>query len=524
MSAERLAVKTIKRLLELRFQAKLSQRQVGKALGCGRTTIQRYEKLAIENNLTDFSLIGSLSESELLQRLGLEDGFQFLSAPLRKKEMQPNWSEVYRELSKRHVTLALLWEEYKGENPEGYQYSQFCEHYRRWKNTLSVSLRQEHKAGEKLFVDYAGSSVGIVNPATGEVREAQIFVGVLGASSYTYVEATWSQVLSDWLMSHRRCFEYFEGVPQIIVPDNLRSGVTKPDRYEARINRSYQDLAEHYGACVIPTRVRRPKDKAKVEAGVLLASRWILAALRNTTFYSLEELNEAIWELLEKLNNKKMRHFKRSRRELFESVDKPALGILRTEPYVFSEWKQARVNIDYHIVFDDHFYSVPHPLTGQEVQVRATSQTIEIFLKSDRVASHRRSHRKGGFTTDESHRPISHQEHLKWTPERIICWGKSKGENTGLFIRHLITTKAHPEQGYRSAQGIIRLADKYGSQRLNQACGNAIAIGSISYRTVKNMLKNGMDKVAPPSSKSRDLNQQDFFASNENIRGKEYYH
>ena len=516
-------MKTIKRLFELRYQAKLSQRQVAKALGCGRTTIQRYERIASKKGLTDFSLINSLSEQELLCRLGLGGDFRFLSTPLRKDKLLPDWSEIYRELSKKHVTLALLWSEYKEDNPEGYQYSQFCEHYKRWRQKLSVSLRQEHKAGEKAFVDYAGSTIDIIDSETGEVRAAQIFVGVLGVSSYTYVETTWSQSLPDWLMSHRRMFEFFSGVPQILVPDNLLSGITKPDRYEATVNRSYQDLSEHYETCVIPARVRKPKDKAKAEAGVLLASRWILAALRNKTFCSLEELNEAIQVLLEKLNNKKMRHFKKSRRELFEAIDQPALGSLRSKPYIFSEWKAARVNIDYHIIFDDHFYSVPYQLTKQEVQLRATSQTVEIFHKSTRVASHRRSSRKGGFTTDPSHRPLSHQAHLEWPPERIIKWAKSKGDNTGLFIQHLINTKAHPEQGYRSALGVIRLADKYGNVRLNQACGNAIAIASISYQTVKNMLKNGMEKVAPPS-KNKTTKQQDFFTSNENVRGKECYH
>ena len=516
-------MKTVKRLLELRFQAGLSQRQVAEALGCGRTTIQRYEKIAIEKGLTDFCLVSPLSEQELLFRLGLQSAFEFSSAPLRKDKLLPDWVEVHRELSKKHVTLALLWSEYKESHPEGYQYSQFCEHFGRWRQKLSVSMRQEHKAGEKVFIDYAGRTVDIVDPKTGEVREAQVFVGVLGASSYTYVEATWSQTLPDWLMSHRRMLEYFGGVPQIFVPDNLLSGVTKPDRYEAGVNRSYQDLAEHYGTCVIPARVRKPKDKAKVEAGVLLASRWILAAIRNKTFYSLEELNEAIAVLLVNLNDKKMRHFKESRRQLFEEIDKPELGALRSEPYIFAEWKVARVNIDYHIVFDDHFYSVPYQLIKEEVQVRATHQTVEVIYKSERIASHRRSHRQGGFTTEPSHRPASHQAHLEWTPERIIQWAKSKGGNTGLFIQHLITTKPHPEQAYRSALGVIRLGDKYGKDRLNQACGNAIAIGSISYQTVKNMLKNGMDKVAPPS-KAKENKQQDFFVSNHNVRGKEYYH
>ena len=524
MAAERLAMKTIKELFHLRFQLKLSQEKVKQRLGCGKATVYDYEQRAKKAGLDTYEKIEVLTEDELLLRLNLKTKSQCFWAPLRKEEnLLPDWSYIKTELSKKHVTLALLWEEYKEEHPEGYSYSQFCVHYRRWRETLSVTMRQEHKAGEKVFVDYAGSTVDIISPTTGEVRSAQIFVGVQGASNYTFVEATWSQSLSDWLMSHRRMFEFFNGIPQILVPDNLRSGITKPDRYEATVNRSYQDLAEHYGTCVIPARVKKPKDKAKAEAGVLLASRWILAALRNKTFYSLPELNEAIEVLLEKLNNKKMRHYKKSRRELFEIIDKPVLGKLRSTPYVFSEWKQARVNIDYHIVFDDHFYSVPYQLVKAEVSIRATSQTIEVFYKSKRVASHLRSHRKGKFTTDPDHRPKAHQAQTEWTPERIINWAKQKGENIGLFVQNLITTKAHPEQAYRAALGVIRLSDKYGPHRLNQACGNAIAIGAISYRTVKNMLGNNMDKVDQTKNIKTDK-QQDFFVTNENVRGKDYYH
>lgn len=522
MAATRLAMNKIQELFRLRFQLRLSHREVGRCLGCGRTTVQDYEKRAVQAGLDSFEKINSLSESELLTRLNLKIKTQCFWAPLRKQDFLPDWNSIKTELSKKHVTLALLWEEYLEDNPGGYSYPQFCVHYRRWREKLSVVMRQEHKAGEKVFVDYAGRTVDVIDPQTGEVRETQIFIGVLGASSYTYAEATWSQKLPDWLMSHRRMFEYFDGVPQILVPDNLLSGITKPDRYEAAVNRSYQNLSEHYGTCVIPARSRKPRDKAKAEAGVLLASRWILAALRNKKFYSLEELNEAIAVLLEKLNNKKMRHFKKSRRELFETIDRPALGNLRAESYVFSEWKKARVNIDYHIVFDDHFYSVPYQLVKEEVDIRATSHTVEIYYKSKRVSSHRRSNQKGGFSTDPGHRPPSHQAHVKWTPERIINWAKQKGSDIGLFVQYLITSKAHPEQAYRAALGVIRLSDKYGCERLNRACGNAIAIGSIQYRTVKNMLKNNMDKVGPVTKS--DKKQQDFFVSNQNVRGKEYYH
>lgn len=524
MAAQRLAMKSIKELFRLRFEVKLSQRQVCRSLNCGRTTVRDYEKRALLAGLDNFEKINCLSEDELLVLLNLKRKTQSFETPLRKQDSLPDWNYIHGELSKRHVTLSLLWEEYIEAYPKGYSYAQFCVHYRRWKEKLSVVMRQEYKAGEKVFIDYAGSTIDIIHPQTGKVRSAQIFIGVLGASSYTFVEAAWSQSLPDWLMSHRRMFEYFNGVPQILVPDNLKSAVNKPNRYEAVINQSYQDLAEHYGTCVIPARVRRPKDKAKAEAGVLLTSRWIIAALRNKTFYSLEELNEAIVVLLEKLNNKKMRYFKKSRTELFESIDKPELGVLRSKPYIFSEWKVARVNIDHHIVFDDHFYSVPYQLIKKEVHIRATSQTLEVFHKSNRVASHMRSYKKGRFSTEVSHRPAPHQAHLEWTPERIINWGKQKGENIGLFVRHLITTKVNPEQGYRAALGIIRLSDKYEIQRVNQACGNAIAIGSIYYRTVSNMLKNNMDKVDQTKKIKPEKEQQDFFTSNGNVRGKEYFH
>ena len=382
-------------------------------------------------------------------------------------------------------------------------------------------MRQEHKAGEKAFVDYAGSTFPIiVNRKTMETREAQLFVGTMGSSSYTYCEVTCTQKLPDWLMSHRRMFEYFGGVPHILVPDNLKSGISKPCRYEATVNRSYEEMSRYYGTCVIPARRQSPKDKGKVEAGVLLTSRWVLAALRNETFYSLEEANEAIQLLLHKINNKPMRQLKKSRRELFETIDKPSLRPLPTTPYVFSEWKQARVNIDYHVAFDGSFYSVPHQLVQKQVEIRATDTVVEVFRLHERIASHRRSYRQGSFTTNFDHRPVSHQEHLKWTPERIVRWAAQKGPDVALFIQSLISSKAHPEQGYRAAVGVIRLADKYGQDRLSKACSKALSVGSPSYHTVKNMLQNKMENVEP-LKRSEKTNLT--FISNRNVRGPDYY-
>lgn len=513
-------MKNIRELFRLRLELGLSQRKAAKILGCGRSTLYEYEKKALRAGIKEFHQIENLSDQQLLNLLGLKSDLSLHSQSKTKKPL-PDWSVIHRELSKKHVTLSLLWTEYKQEHPEGYQYTQFCELYKRWSGKLSVTMRQKHRAGEKVFVDYAGTPFEIVDPQTGEICSTQLFVGVLGRSSFMYVEATWTQGLSDWLMSHRRMFEFFGGVPRIVVPDNLKSGVTKADRYEAVVNRSYEELCEHYGCCVIPARVGKPRDKAKVESGVLLASRWILGSLRDRSFFSLYEANEAIRCCLEKINNKKMRHFGKSRRELFERIDKPVLGKLPARPYELSFWKRATVNIDHHIVFENHFYSVPFHLVKRGVEIRITERLIEIFHRNTRVASHTRSFSKGGYSTQMSHRPLSHQKHLQWSPERIINWGRQKGKNTGLFIKLLIESKKHPEQGYRSALGVIRLAEKYGEERLDLACTNAIAIGVIQYRTVKNILKNKMENANV--KKIEQQKQQSFFTSNTNVRGKDYY-
>jgi transposase len=337
-----------------------------------------------------------------------------------------------------------------------------------------------------------------------------------------FAEATASQALPDWLLSHRHMFEYFGGVTQIIVPDNLKSGITKPDRYEATINESYRELAEHYGSCVIPARVRKPKDKAKVEVSVQVITRWIIMALRKRMFYSLAELNAAIRELLVRVNGRKMRHIGKSRRELFEQFDKPALKPLPAKPYEFGLWKRVRVNVDYHVVYDNSFYSVPHQLIGKELWLRASANNIELYQDLQRVCAHRRTHIKGRYQTEPSHRPKAHQEHLKWTPERITDWAGAKGAHVKLFIAKLIASKAHPEQSYRSAMGCIRLADKYGVDSLNKACEKALALGSYRYQTVNNMLKNGMEKVSESSNQKNKFKEQ--FTGPENTRGSEYYH
>lgn len=522
MAQERLAMKDIKELLRLRFGLGLSQRQTAKASGFGRTTVQEYEERARLGNLTSVEEFEKLSSDEIYKRLGFKGGPGLAASPPSSTKALPDWQKVREELCRhKHVTMLLLWTEYKEQHPEGYKYSQFCDLYKQWSKKLSLTMRQEHKAGEKTFIDYAGSTIDIVDSETGEVNPAQVFVSCLGGSSYVYAEATMSQAMCDWLMSHRRMVEFYGGVSEILVPDNLKSGVTKPDRYEAGVNKAYVEFCEHYGTCVIPARSGKPKDKAKAEVSVQVVSRWIIAALRNRTFYSFAELNEAIRELLTRINDRKMRHIGKSRFEMFESMEKPVLKPLPEKAYEFGEWKKATANIDYHIEFSDVFYSVPHQMTGQTLWVRGTNSVIEIYKNLERIASHRRSFRRGKYVTEPSHRPVAHQEHAKWTPERITNWANSKGDSVGEFVKRLIARKAHPEQGFRASLGIIRLADKYGETRLQSACAKAIRIESISYQTVKNMLANNVESLNPTDE---ELQRTLFDINHENVRGGSYYH
>ena len=431
---------------------------------------------------------------------------------------EPDWVRIHRELGRKGVTLDLLWHEYREQHPDGYQYSAFCHHYRAFAKALPVTLRQSHAPGERLFVDYSGQTVGITDPATGEIRSAQIFVAVLGASSYTYIEATWSQSLPDWIGSHVRCFEFLGGVPELLVPDNLKSGVLNANFYDPDLNPTYQDLARHYAVAILPARVRKPRDKAKVEAGVLLAQRWILARLRHQRFFSLEELNRAIRPLLAELNQRPFKKLPGSRRSHFESVDLPALKALPLQRYEFAEWKIATAGIDYHVEVTGHYYSVPYQHARQKVDVRFTGTTVEIFRKGERIACHPRAHSKGRHSTLDAHLAPAHQKVAGWNSQRFLDWAGKIGPHTQAAIDHLLRARAHPQQGYRAALGILRLAKSCGNDRLEAACERAIRIGSISWRSIDSILKNGLDRqVNKPAQASLPL-------SHANVRGAGYYH
>jgi len=379
-------------------------------------------------------------------------------------------------------------------------------------------MRQEHKAGEKLFVDFCGQTVAVIDPETGESRWAEIFVAVLGASNYTYAEATWTQGLENWIGLHVRTFEYLGGVTSLVIPDNLKSGVSKPCRYEPDLNRTYQELAEHYGVAVIPARVRKPKDKAKVEVGVQVVERWILASLRHRQFFSLSELNEGIWELLERLNGRPFKKLPGTRQSQFEALDRPALKPLPRERFEYAEWQKERVGPDYHVEVAGHFYSVPYQLVGQELDVRVTAEGVECLHGGQRVACHVRSHDRGGSTTVREHMPRHHRHYAEWTPQRLVKWAQETGRSTSEVVETILTSRPHPHQGFHSCLGLHRLAKRYGPERLEAACRRALRIGGLSYKSIRSILERGLDRQEPPTEASEAPP-----IVHDNIRGAEYY-
>jgi len=489
-----------------------SHREVARSLsvsvGAVSGALQRAERAGL-----DWPAVERLGEAELEARL------YAVASPSGSRPV-PDWAAVHTERQRKGVTLTLLHVEYRERHPDGWGYTQFCAHYRRWCERHRISMRQVHRAGEKMFVDYAGKKPTIVDPITGEVEEVELFVAVLGASSYTFAEATRSQRSVDFIASHVRALEFFSGVAQITVPDQLKSGVIRACRYEPGLQRTYEEWAEHYGTTVIPARPRKPRDKAKVEVAVQVVERWILARLRHETFFSLAALNQRIREFLDELNRRPMRGYNESRLERFEKLDRPALQPLPPYPFVYAKWKFARVNIDYHIELERHYYSVPFPLIHEQVEVRYTALTVEILHKGQRVASHlRRS--KPGHTTDPAHMPKSHRAHLEWTPSRLIHWGGTIGPQTQALVEAILEERPHPEQGYRSCLGILRLAKQYGAERLEAACRRAAAARARSYRHVQSILKNGLDRLPTdvPPSQAPDLP-----TGHANVRGGDYYH
>jgi len=507
-------MRKVKEVLRLYLERNLSTREIAQSLGIGRSTVHDYLDRAQKAGF-GWPLPLDLDEASLEHRLFPSK----VPIPSEKRQMPP-MEYLNQELKKKGVTLQLLWDEYKQGNPDGYQYSQFCRLYHQWAEKLDPCLRQEYRAGEKLFVDYAGQTMEITDPETGEIRDLQIFVATLGASNYTFTEASLSQDLPSWIESHIHAFEFLGGVPEILVPDNLRSAVTRSCRYEPDLNATYRDMAEHYGTVIIPARVGKPRDKAKGESAVLQVERWALAPLRHRTFFSLTELNQALRAQVERLNHRPFEKLPTSRKILFDTLERPVLKPLPSHRFVFAEWKSVKVNIDYHVEVDHHYYSVPYQLIHQKVEVRFTETTVEIFFKGRRVASHLRSYRPGKPTTVSEHMPKSHQKYLEWTPSRLIGWAAKIGPSTQKLVTSILENRPHPEQGYRSCLGLLRLGKRYTPERLESACAKALTMKAYSYKNVESILKNGLDRqplTVASSQTSLPL------LEHSNLRGRQYY-
>jgi transposase len=511
MATERLPMRHVREILRQKLVLERSNRQVAASLGISSGAVSGAAVRARALGL-DWEKVTALGDDALEDRLYGPRNVRREGRPL------PDPAYLHVELRRVGVTLQLLHLEYLEQHPTGFRYTAFCAHYRAWLDAQRVTMRQVHRAGDKLFVDYSGKRPRIVDAETGEATEVELFVAVLGASNFTYAEATRSQTIADWIGSHVRALHDLGGVPKAIVPDQLKSGVTRSCRYEPGVQRTYEEMACHYGTTVLPARPRSPRDKAKVEGGVLIAQRWVLAKIRNQIFFSLDALNERIAELICELNARVMRIYGASRRDLFERLDKPAMGPLPETRFITSEWKTARINIDYHVEFDHHFYSVPSTLARQEIDLRATASTVEIYLRGERVASHLRSTRRGQHSTTPDHMPKAHRAHAEWTPSRILGWAATLGPETAKLAEAILATRPHPEQGYRSCLGILRLSKKYGSERVEIACGRAMAVGARSYRHVESILKHGLDRLAPTDVAGTPR------PAHENIRGRGYYH
>ena len=515
MPNRRLSVRKIKEILRLKLDCGISEREIARSCRISRSTVADYLRRATAARLT-WAEASELAESQIEERL-----FPAERIPSAVKRPPPDCEHIYNELRnyrKLNLTLSQLWVEYKERHPDGYQYTQFCEHYWRWRKQRDYCMRQEHRGGEKLFIDYA-DGLSIVDRFTGELILTQLFVTVWGASSYTYAEATLSQTLPDWIGAHRRALDYFQCVPRVLVPDNLKSGVSKACKYEPDLNPTYSDMAEHYGCAVLPTRPRKPRDKAKVENGVLIAKRWILAVLRHRTFYSLAEMNDAIRECLERLNARPLKKLKQSRRELFETIDRPNALPLPSKPYEYAEWCKAKVQLNYHIQVDHHYYSVPYQLLHEKLDIRLTASLVEAFRKGVRVAAHVRSHNKNGYTTLPEHMPPEHKFYAEWNPDRFIRWAGKTGESTAQLVETILATRPHPEQGYKTCLGIINLTRHYEPMRVEAAARRALKYRTCSFRSMKAILSAGLDRQS-------DRDEQYSLPGlppHQNIRGPEYY-
>lgn len=510
MAKERISMRKIREVLRMRYDKGLSTREIAFSCNIGRTTAREYLRRFGASGLP-WPLPDEITDERMENKL-------FSGNRIKGAQRPPlDLEYLHQEMKRPNVTLALLWEEYKQGYPDGYQYSRFCQLYRDYSRTLNYSMRMEHKAGEKNFVDFC-DGLKLVDPKTGELTPVKLFVSVWGASSFTFATAVSGEDLPNWIGGNVKALEYYGCCPKAIVTDNTRSAVSRACKYDPDINPTYAEFAGHYGLVIFPARPYRPKDKPKAENAVKLVKRWIMAKLRNRIFYGIAEVNAAIYELLEIFNGKMMKRLKKSRKELFELLDKPNALPLPDKRYEYAEWKKVRVNIDYHVCFDDHYYSVPYTLIHQELEIRATMGVVEVYRKGQRVCSHQRSPHKHKHTTALEHMPASHQKYLEWTPSRILEWADKYGHSVKELAEKIMNARKFPEQAYRLCLGIIRMGDIYSAERLNNACGRALSYRIYSYQGVKNILLKGLDRS------NDDENKKHVLIRHENIRGQEYFY
>jgi len=503
-------MRKIREALRLKYEHGASQHEIGRSIGLAQSTAGEILHRAEAAGLS-WPLAEPLSDEDLERLL-----FPPPRAPQEPARPLPDWVEVDLALARKGVTLLLLWFEYRDKHPDGYGYSRFADLYRAWKGRTDLRMLQHHKAGEKLFADFAGLTMPVTDPATGQVGEVPVFVSAMGASNRIFARPYESQTSQSWLQGLEDAFVFYGGLPAVVVPDNPRACVKSPDRYEPVLNPAFADFAHFYQVAVIPARVRKPRDKAKVENAVQQVERWVLAPLRNQTFFSLEELDEAIAVKVRELDVRLMKDYGMSRRELFEQLDRPAMRDLPEGRYRYATWKKAKVAPDYHVEFEGHRYSVPSELVGRQLDMRVAQDTVEIFLGTKRVFTHPRSALRRGFTTEPAHMPSHHKEFAEWTPQRIERWALSVGAATGEFIARILEAKVHPEQAFRSSMGVISLARSYGKDRLEAACRRALVFRAYSYRNVKTILEKGLDAEPAPEPPPEAV-------VHVNVRGADYY-
>ena len=506
MPKQRMSLPMIKDVIRLKWHARLSHESIAITLKVSKGVVAKYVGLASAAGL-DWETVQDWSEQRLSTAL-------LPRSTASQPFVEPDWGRIHRELDRKGMTLMLLWQEYVAAHPEQrtWRYTQFCEHYKTFTSRLKRSMRQHRRAGEKLFIDFAGPTVGLSDGS-----RAQVFVSAMAASSYVFACATPAQRLDDWIEAMVRALHFYGGVPQLIVPDNARAVIATPDRYEPRANDTVLDLARHYGTSVLPARPRTPRDKATAESSVQVVTRWVLARLRHERFDTVAQVDAAIAALLPSLNERPFQKLPGSRASVFAELDAPALMPLPAQRYELARFKTVKVHIDYHVEIEAHRYSVPHALVGQTLEVRITRHALELLLRGQRVAAHARNDRRGGYTTVEAHMPAAHRAHLEWTPQRLIDWGQRIGLSCGELITRLLQTYKHPEHGYRSCLGLLSLSRRYGEARLEAACERALALGTWRYRHVRDLLANQRDLAAEATA-------ADWISpAHANLRGPGYY-